>query len=499
MGNDYVHGALAPEEAADIVHDVFVNGEADICSVEFALVKLQKLAMRVWSCTGMTRRHTQRKYQNQSAYIEAFKRAFQIYHTGRFWKFGDGIVPSVEDFVEGRFRLVPGGMLQTVCRTDAVGGGSAADPVLFVKSPELQEVRIMKDINFEKFPPEALPECVLRWWLLSRGHESEEEDPRSDLLVHVRRLMTSDPIPIAEYKTQYSVLLAAYINGTPRIPTVHWSTSPQQWKVNPVKQAQKLDVLKHALDRCDFSRPNCKGKTHKEIDKARRFSREGHVDWSAFAVKVGRTDTEHGHSSTATFTLQCIPSFKTEPYHVELVFVEGATAAGTTLVLNNELSFCACKRGSIIKKVCAHRSSVYFWLRHLAQGWATMAESPMNFHEVAKNLKIARPIVDTASVPMLSDDWWLLHKAKSAEKQARNAAKRAKQTACSAPTHQWEESSAIASTEKYLRGALALENATHVKKLCSRLRDLHASKSIDLMQHPQLCMLVHVVHEYTRT
>ena len=74
--------------------------------------------------------------------IEAFKRAFQIYHTGRFWKFGDGIVPSVEDFVEGRFRLVPGGMLQTVCRTDAVGGGSAADPVLFVKSPELQEVRI---------------------------------------------------------------------------------------------------------------------------------------------------------------------------------------------------------------------------------------------------------------------------------------------------------------------------------------------------------------------
>ena len=69
---------------------------------------------------------------------------------------------------------------------------------------------MIKSVNCDEYPVEALPLHVLRWWLLTRGIEVRLTDPPHEFVIvraNAKGVQDKPAIDPSEYRTAWSNLL----------------------------------------------------------------------------------------------------------------------------------------------------------------------------------------------------------------------------------------------------------------------------------------------------
>jgi len=412
VGNDYVKTAFKPksrESTATSTDTIYAeNVVADFAKrvgrnhLDSSLAKT--LAAEVW--TSVQQRSTPKqqaaktgilRYGTSDKYIAAFQRAFMIYRSGRRWEFAGGIVPDIESFLRRECHLVSAGMGEC-------DGTFVETSTMFITTTGEYEPRMIKDIDFNEYPVEALPLHVLRWWLLTRGIEVRREHSHDYVMIRAKAAANIPVIDPMLYKTTWSNLLQSMIGTTPRIAAVHWEGTPTKWMISPDKKTpQNVEPLLLGLALCDLKVQERKllasnRMTKKESMKSKRMSRDGQVMWSKFTMLKGSINLKGNIVAAVQFKLQCIPSMKSDVYPVNLVFVAGATRQFRE---DLSLSFCYCKAGAVTSSVCSHRMAVRRWLSQLQKKWMKDPETNfVNFYEVAKKLGVPPSIFHVSQLPI---------------------------------------------------------------------------------------------------
>ena len=427
VGNDYVVGGLGSTEGVTKVRD-FVRGRSTrdnphTITTEDAIA----VAKGIWAqvISNNRKRKLQQKYKDMQLYLDAFCQAFEIYSVGRHWHFQPGLdvealKRNFDDFVLSKnVELVTTGLVQPLgCETIWCRGYPVPSDVFFVKKPKKPDLRMGKDINFSEFPPSALPDAVLEWWLMTRGCEMDNETTNRDELLKLAYMFHGYPVvPEASYKTTFSTVLYPMMKLTAHLPCLMWRGNVVEWKVSTNGEIQDLTQLRQSLTRCrlEMSQSAAIKKTRNELSKAEKMSRDGHVMWKTMAVSTGTIDTPEGSTDAVLFELQCLPSFKKDFYSVELVFVN--TPRCTKLQLDDTLSYCTCKVGAITEShsTCSHRCACLTWLESLHDSWErSIAKNPLlvveNFNHLARIIQLPLLTAEASRLPLSIPCVSTLHK-----------------------------------------------------------------------------------------
>ena len=375
VGNDYVKGALTPSPESPREGKTYADHVVATFALKHSYTEIRdgrdvvEVAEQLWvKCTSSSSSAQRQQgrgimfYNEKDDYTKAFVQAFNIYHHGRYWQFQGNDIPDIEEFLRGRCTLVSCGMGR--CDNLPVGPRT-----WFIKTHGTFEPRMMMDFDAASVPFEALPLCVLKWWLLARGREIDDSVCIDDAVLMALGLNTKRPNAIRkdDYAATYSNILQSIFGTTPPIPEVGWIGSPRVWKIcGSADEQQDLNPLQRALQRCNF-KVNKESMTENEIRKATKMNRDGQVVWIRLEVLEGQAEDEGRTSPVVQFNLECVPSMKSEAYNVELVFTN--TANNGTLNECKKLSYCSCKAGAVSSSVCSHRSAVNLWLHDLQRLW----------------------------------------------------------------------------------------------------------------------------------
>ena len=418
VGNDYVVGALDPDRGGSDVVKEFVQrkfaGESDGTTYSVTEEDVYAVAETSWAqvTSNSKKKKVKETYGQQLEYQKAFARAFAIYYDGRYWQFSEGTdIPKLkanfEDFVNGHnFTLESYVGVQPGGRSVLCHGHSVPHEVFYVKCNKRLSYQMGTSIDFNLFPPVALPRAVLGWWLLAHGCEIKEDLDRADMLRLVARFRDRPSIAEPLYRTTFSTILQSMMRGTPRIPCLAWSGKVDVWMATPnCPGNQELASLRLALNRCDFMSMTERALSNKECRKTSEMERSGQVMWKNMLVRTGRADVGAGiDANVVQFSLQCVPSLKSDLYLVEIVF--SASDANSQFHLNEKFSYCNCKKGAVDTDVCSHRRAVVAWLGNLQHSWRTKAETDVkvanasNFVDLAAALGLASDILHVSQLPL---------------------------------------------------------------------------------------------------
>ena len=481
VGNDYVVTSVDPQKACQFVGEWFrarLKTDPNTWVPHDSMRRsIRHVAIQLWELDQRNNRTRKLKssYKDCDEYVVAFLSSFDIYSRGRCWQFVTP--PTLDDFLKQRYELVSS-RVSVSCNDKKV-----PSTIFEIEGHAIPSSVMMKTIDFDKFPPECIPDCVLRFWLLAHGHELRDDILRREVVREVKyvRGLGTPPWDEGKYKSTWSTILQTMSGTSPRIPSLSWVESPKVWGV--------MDDLKHlseALMRCSFKASI--GKSTKELTKARIMNTDGQVYWDNFEVKAGATIVKGETVETILFRLQCVPSMKTNIYSVDMVFHE--RKGDSKLHLSPELSYCDCQRGAIASDMCGHRNATFFWLHTVRREWGQRKgtdgwQSPPNFYKLAAAIGLPRKILLMARIPIQSSELQtLLFQSSSASKKRK-----------------WgdaTEEKVGKHNKEYLKHATDGDGKAIVQLVCQNLLQQHRRGEVDLREYEQAEFFTYLITQYTK-